>query len=206
MNISRKLPMHTHTFLHVGCGRQNPLRLPAFFQQSHWREVRLDVDPQVAPDVIASITDLSMFREGCLDAIWSSHNLEHLHAFEVNQALLEFRRVLKPNGFLFLTLPDIKAIARYLVIGGLQDVLYQSAAGPITPLDILFGHQESLRAGNSHMAHRTAFTAESLGQALVDAGFANARIFEGRHWDLWAIATMPGTPDSIFAQLMDATG
>jgi hypothetical protein len=42
----------------------------------------------------------------------------------------------------------------------------------IAALDILFGHRPSLAAGNTFMAHRTGFTGETLGAALINAGFA----------------------------------
>ena len=43
--------------LHVGCGGADPAKLPeAFFPAVAWREIRLDIDPGVAPDIIASIT------------------------------------------------------------------------------------------------------------------------------------------------------
>ena len=33
------------------------------------------------------------------------------------------------------------------------------------------------------------------------AGFAEVRVHEGEHWDLWAVATMPDTPDTVFDAL-----
>jgi hypothetical protein len=48
--------------------------------------------------------------------------------------------------------------------------------GPIAPLDILYGHRPSLASGNTFMAHRTGFTADTLGAALIKAGFAAVMI------------------------------
>lgn len=187
--------------LHVGCGMPNPKRLPACFQRSGWREVRYDIDARVEPDIVGSITDMSMIPDACIDAIWSSHNLEHLNSFEVPTALAEFRRVLKADGFALITLPDLRAIARHIAGGGLAEPLYQSAAGPISALDVVFGHQASIKAGNGFMAHRTGFTADTLGSALLEAGFHEVRVREGRYWDLWAIATMPETDPVLFDEL-----
>jgi len=47
-----------------------------------------------------------------------------------------------------------------------------SPAGPISPIDILWGHRLSLARGNYYMAHKVGFTAQSLTQALLEAGFA----------------------------------
>lgn len=187
--------------LHVGCGPARPERVPAYFRQPHWREIRLDIDPAVSPDIIGSITDMSDIPDSCVDAIWSSHNLEHLSWFDVPQALAEFRRVLKPDGFALISVPDLRAVARHILEDRLTDTLYESAAGPITPLDVVFGHQHSVQHGNHFMAHRTGFTSTTLGQALHDAGFHEVRVHEGDYWDLWAVASMPHTRADLFNQL-----
>jgi SAM-dependent methyltransferase len=189
--------------LHVGCGHAGRARLPSCFQGSEWQEIRYDIDPGVGPDLVGSMTDMGAIPAASMDAVWSSHNLEHLDAHQVPQALAEFRRVLKADGFALLTLPDLRAIARLIAGDRLAEPLYHSAAGPITPLDMLFGHQASLAAGNGFMAHRTGFSASTLGASLLAAGFEEVRVHEGRRWDLWAIATMPDTTPAVFSQLAD---
>jgi SAM-dependent methyltransferase len=205
VNINNNIQLAPDTalrrFLHVGCGPARPERLPVCFKTGNWQEIRVDIDPNVAPHIVASITDLSPVEDESVDAIWSSHNIEHLNSFEVPLALSEFRRVLRPDGFALITLPDMRAVARYIVEDRLDEPLYQSPSGPITPLDIVFGHQDSIERGNHYMAHRTAFTATTLGNALLAAGFEEVRVHEGRRWDLWAIATMPETPVDLFEQM-----
>lgn len=146
---------------------------------------------------------MTAIRDCCIDAIWSSHNLEHLHSFEVPVALAEFKRILKPQGYLLVTLPDLRAIAREIALDRINATLYNSQAGDICALDMVFGHQASVAEGNHYMAHRTGFTASSLGQSLQDAGFEEVRVHEGHRWDLWAIATMPDTPATVFDELAD---
>ena len=194
-------PVPTRSLLHVGCGPRNKARLPRPLRGCAWHEIRFDIDPAVAPDIVGSIVDLGMLGDASIDAIYSSHNLEHLDGFDVPRALAEFCRVLRPNGFALLTMPDIRAVAREIAGGGLADALYQSAAGPITPLDMLFGHQAALAAGRHHMAHRTGFSGATLGQALVRSGFHEVHVHEGRAWDLWALATMPATAPTILEDL-----
>ena len=189
--------------LHVGCGPLRRDRLPLCFQTQMWHEIRLDLNPQVKPDIIGSITDLSAIASESIDGIWSSHNLEHVNSFEVPIALSEFKRVLKPNGFALITVPDLRAVARRIVNDSLEDTLYVSQAGPITPLDITFGHQKAIEQGNHFMAHRTGFTAKTLGHALLNTGFSEARVYESNRWALWAIATMPMTSQSVFDELAE---
>ncbi len=187
--------------LHVGCGQSRRESLPHFFQSAQWNEIRLDIDPQVQPDILGSITDLSAVADAGVDAIWSSHNLEHINSFDVPIALAEFRRVLKPSGFVLITVPDLRAVARFVANNDLDQNLYQSAAGPIAAMDIMFGHQASLANGHQYMAHRTGFTSNLLGKVLLNAGFNEVRVHEGRRWDLWALATLPETDLKIFEEL-----
>lgn len=52
----------------------------------------------------ADVQDLGMLGDGTIDAVWSHHCLEHLDAPLV--ALKEWARVLRQDGWLFLTIPD----------------------------------------------------------------------------------------------------
>ena len=161
--------------LHVGCGSYAREKLPPVFH-ARWREIRLDIDPEVRPDFVASITDMRVISDGSVGAVYSSHNIEHLYPHEVPLALREMCRVLRPDGFALIKLPDLQEVARYVAEGRLEDPLYMSPMGPITPLDILYGHRPSLARGNVFMAHRTGFTCATLGGALVGAGFAAAMV------------------------------
>ncbi len=183
--------------LHVGCGPASAAKLHATFRTPEWRELRLDINPEVQPDVVASMTDMAVVETGSMDAVWSSHNIEHLYPHEVPVALREFWRVLKPEGFALVTLPDLRQVARLIAEDKLDEPAYVSPAGPIAPLDILYGFRPELARGNLFMAHRTGFTAKTLGQALVAAGFARAKVTADEHFNLWAIAnkTLPVEPN-----------
>src|SRR5438067_8103220 len=117
--------------LNVGCGYPLRQKLHRHFHGPEWREVRLDLDPAVQPDIVCSITDMSPVAADSVDAVWSSHNLEHLQRHEVPLALGEFRRVLKPHGLLLLTLPDLQHVARLIVEDRLEESAYVSQSGPI---------------------------------------------------------------------------
>ncbi|AHK78908.1 SAM-dependent methyltransferase [Ectothiorhodospira haloalkaliphila] len=187
----------TRVFLNLGCGSAGADRLPSVFRGPQWQQVRIDINPQVKPDIISSIIHLEKVADASVDAIWSSHNLEHLPIHHIPLAMAEMRRVLKPNGFALITLPDLKAVAQLVVEGKLTEVAYQSPAGPVRALDMLFGHAGAVAAGNEHMAHRSGFDAQFLAESLLEAGFAEVRVRKGDCYDLWAYAYMqPQDSDS----------
>lgn len=171
--------------LHVGCGFYKPEKLHASFRNDEWQEIRLDINPLAKPDIVADMKDMSSVASESVDAVWSSHNLEHLYAHEVPVALNEFWRVLRLGGHVLITLPDIQKLGAAIAAGDLEEAVYMSPAGPICPIDILYGHRPSIEMGNTFMAHKTGFTMKTLGQKLVDAGFEKVRV-ESRGFDLWA--------------------
>ena len=180
-------PVTVRSLLHVGCGAADPSKLPeAFFPAGAWREVRLDIDPGVAPDIVASITDMTMVADGSVDAIWSAHNLEHLASHEVPLALGEFHRVLRSGGVALVTMPDLQQVAELVAQGQLEDTAYLSAMGPIAPLDMLYGYRPALALGNAYMGHRTGFVAATLQAHLERAGFQSVRVQRDGRFALWA--------------------
>ena len=178
-------------FLHVGCGPQSKEGTTPGFNKPNWDELRLDIDPSVAPDITGSMTDMSGVMNASVDAIFSSHNIEHLYPHEVSVALVEFLRALKPDGFLVLTCPDLQSVCKLVAENKLTDPAYQSPAGPIAPIDILYGHRPAMAKGNLYMAHRCGFTEKVLIATLREAGFATVAVARRLHpyYDLWAVAS-----------------
>lgn len=191
-------------FLHVGCGPARKPHVAACFQPDDWREIRLDIDPDAAPDIVASMLDMAAVPDAAVDGVYSSHNIEHLQPHEVAVALGEFRRVLKDDGWLVLTCPDLEPVCRAVAEGRLLEPLYVSPAGPIAPLDILYGHRPALAAGNGFMAHRTGFTLPTLLAAPQAAGFA-ATIGAARPaaFDLWAVACPTAQPEAALRAMLE---
>lgn len=185
------------TLLHVGCGSLNISRLPAFFNDGQWDEIRYDINPDVAPDIIGSSQDMSLIDDGAVDAVYSSHNIEHVWQFEVPTVLAEFRRVLREGGFLVVMCPDILQVAQAVLAGKLEQAIYSSPAGPITALDVMYGYQKDIARGNHYMAHKMAFTSDTLASYLLDAGFTGAVVLRDDVYGLHAIAT--ATPVALDA-------
>lgn len=187
--------------LHVGCGSSTIRDLPVYFS-SGWLEFRLDINEEVNPDIVASIVDMPIVADAAFDAVFSSHNIEHLYPHEVPLAFLEFRRVLKPDGFLLVKCPDLGAVARAIAKDGLDTPLYKSAAGDISPLDVLYGHIPSLRAGNLFMAHRTGFNAKLLSEYAVNAGFSRVLIVEDNTYGLHALCYCADVDHTVAQEMM----
>jgi SAM-dependent methyltransferase len=175
-------------FLHVGCGPQTKIGLKGY-QSEEWKEIRFDIDENVNPDIVGTLTDMSKVETQSVDAIYSSHNIEHLFPHEVPVALSEFHRVLKPSGFVVITCPDLISVCEAVVKDRLLEPLYESPAGPICPIDILYGHRGFMEQGNLFMAHKCGFTYSALDSCFYEAGFI--KTFGGARsaaFDLWMIA------------------
>jgi hypothetical protein len=180
----------TRTLLHVGCGPKRKDRTTAAFNTPERHEVRLDIDASVQPDVTGTMTDMAAVAAGSVDAIFSSHNIEHLYPHEVPVALAEFLRVLSADGFAVITCPDLQSVCALVAQDKLTEPAYTSPAGPIAPLDILYGHRPPMARGNLYMAHRCGFTRRVLDATLQAAGFAMvATMVRPQHFDLWALAS-----------------
>lgn len=178
------------TFLHIGCGPKRKDQTTRGFNTDAWTEIRLDIDASVQPDVTGTMTDMAAVANESVDAIFSSHNIEHLYPHEVPVALKEFLRVLKPDGFLVVTCPDLQSVCKLVAENKLTEPAYVSPAGPIAPLDILYGHRPPMARGNLYMAHRCGFTQKVLVGTLQASGFKMvASKARPANFDLWAVAS-----------------
>lgn len=189
-------------FLHVGCGSKNKNFLKGFDQ--NWHEVRYDIDENVKPDIIGTITKMTFVESDSYDAIYSAHNLEHIFPHEVPYALEEFCRVLKPDGFALITCPDLQSLGNILRRGDIWKTLYHSPAGPINALDILYGHRVSIQSGNEFMAHKGGFTISFLQDNLLAAGFK--KVYGIRRlnlFELWAIGFKDYADDNLIKTIVD---
>lgn len=157
--------------LNVG-GNSKAIALPP--QYAGFEHVLLDIDPKGNPDILCDARKLATLDAGQFDAIYCSHNLEHYYRHEVKEVLSGFLHVLKEGGFAQIIVPDIHEVMRITVEKGLDidDVLYNSPAGPIMVLDVLYGYNVEIeQSGQDFFAHKTGFTRKSLSSALQKAGF-----------------------------------
>lgn len=195
-------------FLHVGSGRLNKKNATPEFASDHWDETRLDINEDVNPDVIASITDMSPIEDRYFDAVYSSHNIEHLYAHDVPIALKEMSRVLNDDGFLVITCPDLQSVCQQVADGNLVTPLYQSGMGPISALDILYGLRSDIAKGNHFMAHKVGFTANVLWKTIVNCNFKSCLVFQYKpSYVLWGIAykTLDVKEEDLYSELKKHT-
>jgi len=172
--------------LHVGCGPKTQKNLKGF-NSDNWIEHRLDIDNQHNPDILGSIIDLNAVQNMSMDAVYSAHNIEHIFAHEVKIALKEFNRVLKENGYLVITCPDLQVLGEAIANDKLNEPIGNSKSGPISPIDIIYGHRGFIAQGHTFMAHKTGFTYKTLSEVIFESGFK--MIYGNRfHYDLWLIA------------------
>jgi SAM-dependent methyltransferase len=179
--------------LNAGSGPAVPDRLNPAFRNGAWQEVRMDIDPKVSPDIIGSLEDLGQIADRSFDAVFCSHSVEHLHPHDVILAIRGIARILKADGFALITTPDLEPIAALIADGRAEAVAYQSPLGPITALDMIYGHAASIARGNHFMAHKTGFTEDRIARLLLEARFEEVLVIKGRCYDLFALALMPAS-------------
>lgn len=202
--MARTLAKQYPILLNAGCGSPGHTALPPFFDE--WQQVRVDVNVANKPDIVTSIGDLSMIEDGTVQAVWSSHCIEHLFAHEVPVALAEFRRVLSETGFACIVVPDLQAVAQWIASDRLHETIYESAAGPVTPHDMLWGFSPAIAAGDLAMAHRCGFTPTLLLRRLAEAGFTEIVLRRRSNLELIALALRtesgdPGRQESLLEEL-----
>jgi SAM-dependent methyltransferase len=145
--------------LHWGCGPNTPYG---------W--MNSDIQPGPGVDVVADILKGLPLPDDSFDYIVSIHVLPEIALADQGKALTELRRVLRPDGVLRLSLPDLeKAIRAYQT----QDIDYfflipDEAAQTLTGKMIM----QLLWYGRS----RTMFTMEFMTEMLTSGGFRGIQL------------------------------
>jgi predicted SAM-dependent methyltransferase len=142
----KPLPKIDAVKVHLGCG---PVSHPDF--------VNIDGYPFSHVHFVSRIDKLKMLKDDSVDMIYASHCLEHFHYRDTKKILKEWRRVLKNNGDIVLSVPDLdKLVAIYK----------QCDNNPELIIEQLMGGQN-----NKYNYHFNAFNKVSLSNMLAEAGF-----------------------------------
>lgn len=142
--------------LHLGCGKRY-LR--------GWTHI--DIADFDHIDVRTSIDDLSALSDSIASHIYSSHALEYLDRLEAGQALKEWYRVLIPDGWLHLAVPDFAALLK----------IYAMSSNLDTILGPLFGRL-TVGETQNRIYHKTVWDEQSLRNLLVKSGFKNIDTYD----------------------------
>lgn len=146
--------------LHAGCATT---ALPPWFGDAY-AETRLDIDPEMQPDIVASLTDMSVIADESFDVTYTSHCVEHLYPADVQLAMAEFLRVTAPGGSVIVIVPDLEDVK------ATDEPLFECPVGWLSGLDLIYGCRYDA-ARSSYMAHHSGFTAQTLDKVMRDAGF-----------------------------------
>jgi len=142
------------TKLHIGCGSKY---IPGF--------IHIDARDLPHVDYVTPAEKLDMFTDGTVDLIYTCHMLEHLHRYEIDAALKEWYRVLKPGGTLRIAVPDFEKIAEvYLKTKDLKSLL-----------GLLVGRQDY-----PENTHHLVFDFNYLSEVLTKVGFKNIHRYDWR--------------------------
>ncbi|MCZ2278353.1 MAG: class I SAM-dependent methyltransferase [Bacteroidia bacterium] len=109
-HVKKMTRLNKGRLLDYGCGRGDFLKL---MQKKGWQVQ--GIEPSADAVSIASSTGIevgnpssvSLLSDHCFDVISLWHVLEHIH--ELNQAISQFKRMLKPGGLLVIAVPNYKS-------------------------------------------------------------------------------------------------
>ena len=136
-----------------------------------------------------------------VDAIYSSHTLEHLTAADGARFLHECHRVLRPGGVLRIVVPDLRLIVERYRRGELAavDFLDQLSVSWDAPGDTRL---KRWLAPFVRYPHRCMYDGAALPAAMAAAGFDTdlCEAFESRIADIAAIELESRTRDAVIAE------
>ena len=142
---------------------------------TEWTTVNVDglglVHP--APDIQADVTSwfdmVKHFKADTIEAARCSATFEHLPAHKMMPTLRMWHTLLKPGARLEIMVPDVQQIV----------VEWQGGAySTKTAMDMIFSPPAWTQRAAGEL-HRYGFDGEMLVSMLADAGFREARVFNG---------------------------
>ena len=150
--------------LNAGSGEKQVCDRIAFFKD--WKELTLDLYDERA-DINCDITTLDKVPNDSVDCVWASHVIEHLYWHELPKTFENFSRVLKPNGFAIIVVPDLGAIADRIKENLMDPVVEFNG---LTTLDFIYGGRYYHERDGIGQLHKTGFTSKSMSQLLNNFG------------------------------------
>jgi predicted SAM-dependent methyltransferase len=138
-----------------------PLRLHIGGHQAKVGWKIFNIRPGKNVDFVGNCTDLSQFANGAAESIYASHIIEHLgHRHELPTALAEIRRVLRPGGSFYVSVPDLEFLCGLFLRPNMPVEV------KVRIVTMIFGMQS-----NEHDYHKFAFSLDMMAMYLARTGF-----------------------------------
>ena len=110
--------------------------------------------------------NLSIFSDNTFSEIYASHVLEHFdYKGELKSTLLEWNRVLVPEGKVYISVPDLDALAGLLL--SKDDLTFEER---FMVMRVIFGGHT-----NEYDYHFVGLNEEFLTDLLINTGFVNLK-------------------------------
>lgn len=163
--------------LHLESGAEGETALHNFFRSStEWLEVRVDADPSNKPNYMGNMRDFSMVPDGSMEGVWIGQKLQLLYHHEVVGVLRECLRVLKTDGVMMLSVPNIAKVASDIMSDRLEVPLFKAGQGDVCSVDVIHGHRKILQKKGDAALHRMSYSANTIAGKLSQAGFRNIQV------------------------------
>ena len=144
--------------INMGCGWRN--------FGSDW--IHIDGGDYEHLDFKSNLVDIPELEKETADLIYASHVIEYFDRNEVLEVLLEWRRILKPNGTLRLAVPNFEVLSNLYLK---KQIKLDNVLGP------LYGKMEM---DGSFIYHKTTYDFYSLSVLLNSLGFEDIRLYDWR--------------------------
>lgn len=120
----------------------------------------MKIQPGPGVDYVGDISNLTAFSDNSVDEIYASHVLEHVRQADVVQTLKGIYRILRAQGVLMLSVPDMDILC-HLFINPLasQEIKFHA-------MRMMFGFQT-----DQNDFHYVGFNQQFLSSFLAQAGF-----------------------------------
>jgi predicted SAM-dependent methyltransferase len=115
--------------------------------------------------------NLSEFKDGSVNAIYSCHFFEHLSYAEAHTAIKDWNRALRYGGHVIIAVPDMEEVI---------DVIYKWSPRPPevwkAMMQFIYGWQEEVGQGQ---VHKWGWSCDALMVFLKQQGFRVRRVYRG---------------------------
>lgn len=153
--------------LNLGCGN----KIYKSTEETTWINVDIVAPPVLEADANFIRSDLRKLDlpDEHADHIFTSHVVEHIPVYDLDETFKEWMRVLKPGGTIAFEMPDlVKCCINYLQIITSQDPKMINRMG-------IYGFYGEQFPEAPYMIHRWGWTFKTLAPFLIEMGFIDVK-------------------------------